>query len=242
MDEQTNISTSNEPKSNPYAIPGAIIVAGVMIAGAVMYGMGSPVPAPNVQNPGQNQPAGVGAVLSEELKTFLAERDGDYVFGNPDAPVTITELGDFECPFCAKFHTDTRPQIIDKYVKTGQVKILWRHFPLTSIHQFAEPASLATECAGEQGKFWGYHDILFESKKLDNVSLTSHAQTLGLNTGQFQSCMEAGKYLEKVRNDFKLGQQAGVNGTPSFFINGELIVGAVPLTAIEPVILKALGE
>ena len=160
MDEQTNIPTSDESKNNPYAIPGAIIVAGVMIAGAVMYGMGSPVPAPTVQNTAQNQQAGVAAVLSEELKAFLAERDGDYVFGNPSATVTITEFGDFECPFCAKFHTDTRPQIVDKYVKTGQVKMLWRHFPLASIHQFAEPASLAVECAGEQGKFWEYHDIL----------------------------------------------------------------------------------
>lgn len=244
MEEQINGPANSEVKNNPYTIPGAIIVAGAMVAGAVMYGGGSPNPIPNPsgQNPVQNQQAGTAVVLSDDLKAFLAEREGDYVFGNPDAPVTITEFGDFECPFCSKFHIDTRPQIINKYVKSGQVKILWRHFPLSSIHQFAEPASLAAECAGEQGKFWEYHDLLFETKKLDGVSLTAHAEALGLDSGQFKSCVDAGKYLEKIRGEFNLGRQAGVSGTPSFFIDGELVVGAVPFASIEPIILKALGE
>ena len=218
-------------------------MAGAMVAGAVMYGGGNPNPASAPQNQQQNQPAAAGtAVLNEDIKAFLSERPGDYVLGNPDAPVTITEFGDFECPFCAKFHTDTRPQIVDKYVKTGQAKLLWRHFPLTAIHQLAEPASLAAECAGEQGKFWEYHDLLFETAKLDSASLAEHAGLLGLNLGAFQSCITSGKYLEKVSGEFDLGRQAGVSGTPSLFVNGELIVGAVPFASIEPIILKALEQ
>lgn len=241
-DDEINNPVQSDTKNNAYTIPVAIIVAGAMVAGAVMYGGGSGVPAPKNGSPAQNQPAAVGAELSDDIKAFLAERPGDYVFGNPDAPVTITEFGDFECPFCAQFHIVTRPQIIDKYVKTGQVKLLWRHFPLTAIHKQAEPTSVAAECAGEQGKFWQYHDIVFETKKFDNASLAAHAGTINLNIENFKSCIDSDKYLEKVRSETNLGLQAGVSGTPSFFVNGELIVGAVPLSSFEPLILKALGN
>lgn len=242
MDDDINNPVQSEPKNNAYTIPAAIIVAGAMVAGAVMYGGGgkTEAPATGARNPAQNQPASAGAALSDDIKAFIAERPGDYVFGNPDAPVTITEFGDFECPFCAQFHTATRPQIIDKYVKTGQVKLLWRHFPLTAIHKQAEPASVAAECAGEQGKFWQYHDIVFETKKFDNASLVAHAGSLSLNLDDFKSCVDSGKYLEKVRGETNLGLQAGVSGTPTFFVNGEPIVGAVPFSSFEPLILKAL--
>lgn len=238
-----SIPPENETKNNTYTIPGAIILAGVMIAGAVMYGGGAKTGAPTpTGNPALNQPAAAGVALSDDVKKFLADRPGDYVFGNPDAPVTITEFGDFECPFCAQFHSTTRQQIIDKYVKTGQVKFLWRHFPLTAIHKQAEPASVAAECAGEQGKFWQYHDLVFETKKFDNASLVTHAGTLNLNIDDFKSCIDSGKYLEKVRSETNLGLQAGISGTPSFFVNGELIVGAIPFSSFEPLILKALGN
>ncbi|MFH1977830.1 MAG: DsbA family protein [Candidatus Aenigmatarchaeota archaeon] len=162
------------------------------------------------------------------------------VKGNPNAPVTIVEFSDFECPFCARFFTSTHGQIVSEYVDAGHAKITFSNFPL-SFHQNAQSAAEASECAHEQGKFWEFHDLVFENQNsLDVTQYKQWASQLGLNTARFNSCVDTHKYAPEVRHDFAQGQAKGVRGTPSFFINGENLVGAQPFSAFKAVIDKYL--
>ncbi len=175
--------------------------------------------------------------------------DDDPVKGNLNAPITIVEFSDFQCPFCAKFHSTTLPQLEANYIDSGKVKFVYRDFPIQSIHPNAVPAALASECADEQGMFWEYHDLVFENqKKWQGLSgsamidtFEQYALELGLNTSDFNTCFESGKYVDEVKKDLQDGVSYGVTGTPGFFIgNDELgyvkIIGAQPYPVFERLI------
>lgn len=154
------------------------------------------------------------------------------IMGNPDGEITIVEFSDFECPFCARA-TPTVDQIMEKY---DNVKLIYKHYPLP-FHSNAKPAAMASECAGDQGKFREYHDKLFENQKaLDDASLKGYAEELGLDTEKFKECLDSKKYEKKVDEDMALGQKSGVSGTPTFFINGRKLVGAQPAAAFEQIL------
>lgn len=160
--------------------------------------------------------------------------DDDHIRGNPDAKITMIEFSDFECPFCQR-HAPTLQAILDQY--GDDVRLVYRHFPLTSIHPNAAKAAEASECAGEQGKFWEYHDLLFANQSALQVpSLKQYAGQLGLNQSQFDSCLDSGKYTAKVNAQLQEGQAAGVTGTPGTFVNGELVKGAYPLATFTQII------
>lgn len=162
--------------------------------------------------------------------------------GDKNAPVTIVEFSDFQCPYCGRFYSQTYTQIREQYIKTGKVKVYFRNFPL-SFHENAQKAAEAVECAGEQGKFWEMHDKLFENQdKLDVASLKQYAKDLKLDTTKFNTCLDSGKMASKVQKDFSDGSSFGVSGTPSFFINGKLLVGAQPFSAFQQEIEAALKE
>ncbi|MFH1391267.1 MAG: DsbA family protein [Candidatus Diapherotrites archaeon] len=168
--------------------------------------------------------------------------DDDAVEGNADAPITIVEFSDFQCPFCSRFYTDTLGKLRENYVDTGKVKIIYRDFPL-SFHPEATPAAEAAECAGDQGKFYEMHDKIFENQ--ESISAASYKQwaaDLGLNTEQFNSCVDDGTHAAEVRADFADGQAAGVSGTPTFFINGQKVVGAQPYSVFEQIIEAELAN
>lgn len=227
---------------NSLSVPISIVIAGVIVAAAIIFtnkggiGISSNAPGNNQQSPYSKEEI----KAAEELLTI---RDGDYVLGSANAPVTIIEFGDFECPFCAKFHNEARKNIIDSYVKTGKAKVVWRHFPISSIHPEAESASIASECAGEQGKFWEMHDLLFGgTQELGAKAYTAYAGSLKLNMAQFQGCVDQQKYVQKVRDEFNKGTMLGVSGTPTFFINGVQLVGAQPFSAFEQVIDSILKK
>ncbi len=168
--------------------------------------------------------------------------DDDAVKGNADAPITIVEFSEFQCPFCKKFFDETYLQIVKDYVDTGKVKYVFRDFPL-EFHPNAQKAAEAAECAGEQGKYWEMHDALFTNQdKLDIVSLKSYAKELKLNTVKFDACLDNGDMAEEVKKDAVDGQSYGVSGTPAFFINGKLISGAMPYSAFVTEIEAALAE
>ena len=132
-------------------------------------------------------------------------------------------------------------EVLEKY--EGQVRLVYRDFPLTQIHPQALPAALAAECAHEQGKFWEYHDLLFANQaQLDEASLRDYAAQAGLDTGSFEECLSSQKYLEEVQKDYSDGASYGVSGTPAFFVNGHLISGAMPLAAFEQAVDQALAE
>ena len=174
-------------------------------------------------------------------RVVAASVDDDPAWGPEDAPVTIIEFSDFQCPFCSRFFAQTYPQIKQEY--EGEVRFVYRDFPLTSIHENAQKAGEAGECADDQGKFWDYHDILFNNASaLDVTSLKGYASQLGLDSGAFDQCLDSGKYTEEVQKDYQEGITYGVTGTPAFFINGVSIIGAQPYANFKAVIDAALQE
>lgn len=166
--------------------------------------------------------------------------DDDAVKGDADAPVTIVEFSDFECPFCGRYAEQTYPQIVEEYIETGKVKYIFRDFPL-SFHANAQKAAEAAECAGEQGKYFEMHDLLFANQ--DSLSVENYkqwAEDLGLDTEQFNTCLDSGEMADEVAADFTYGQQIGVTGTPAFFINGKMISGAQPYEVFKQAIEEEL--
>jgi protein-disulfide isomerase/plastocyanin len=163
------------------------------------------------------------------------------MIGDPDAPVTIVEYSDFQCPFCAEFYTDTLPSLKQNYVEEGVVNLVFRDFPL-DIHPEAQSAALAASCAGDQDKFWDYHDLLFENQAdLGEESYHTWAKELDLDLLQFTECLNSGTHLAAIQQDFLDGQAAGITGTPAFFINGKLVSGAQPIGVFEKEIEAALA-
>lgn len=208
-------------------IPISIMVAGLIIAGAVIWTK-SPQKAELPQKEEQK----------EEAKTEITVSEKDHIWGNSGVPVTIVEYSDFQCPFCASFHP-TVQQILADY--PNQVRWVYRHFPLDQIHPQARPAAEASECAAEQEKFWEFSDGLFENQeKLGKDFYKQLAENLGLDIDQFNNCVSSKKYKDKVEADYQGGIKAGVRGTPASFVNGELISGAVPYETLKAAIERAL--
>jgi protein-disulfide isomerase len=168
--------------------------------------------------------------------------DDDAVKGDKNAPVTIVEFSDYECPYCKRHFTNTIPEIIEKYVDTGKVKYVYRDFPL-SFHANARPAAIAAECAREQGgdeAYFAYHDVLFQNQQaLDADNLKKYASDLGYDIAD---CLVSEKYGDEVDADMEAGKKAGVRGTPASFVNGILVSGAQPFSAFETAIEAELNK
>ena len=163
-----------------------------------------------------------------------------HLKGNPDAPITIVEFSDFQCPFCQRYHPIIA-QLISDY--PNQVRWMYKHFPLDSIHPQARLAAEASECAAEQDKFWEFADQLFESQAILSSDLYQQlAIDLELNREQFQNCFDNRKYQDKVEADYQAGIKLGVRGTPASFINGESLVGAVPYNTLKSAVERARGN
>ena len=157
--------------------------------------------------------------------------------GPEKAPITIIEFADFECPYCAKA-LDTVEAVLAAY--PGKIRFVFRHYPL-SFHPKAPKAAEAAACADEQGQFWKFHDALFASQELDLDAMKQQAQHAGLDAKKFAECLDSGHALKVVQRDLAAGQQAGVSGTPAFFINGMMISGAQPEEAFRKLIDQELA-
>lgn len=206
MDEQTteNITTSTPPAQG-YAIPFAIVIAGLAIASAIYFGEGKSQTIPNNGKQGNGV---VDPVTSS-----------DHILGNPNAKIVIVEYSDTECPFCKSFHP-TMKQIMNEYGKDGKVAWVYRHFPLP-FHTKAPKEAEATECANKLGgntKFWEYLNTVFEvspgNNQLDPAELPKIAKTVGLDVDAFNTCLTSGEMKKIVDADLVSGQKAGVSGTP----------------------------
>lgn len=165
--------------------------------------------------------------------------------GDPEALVHIVEYGDFQCPYCLKFWSETEPQLIEEYVNTGKVYFEYRSFPIIGPESFT--AAEGAYCAGDQGKFWQFHDTLFANWTGENVGdftedkLTQYAEALNLNAAKFESCLGEGKYKRRVEQDRAQGEADGVHATPTFFINGFEVEGAQPFDILKKYIEDALN-
>jgi protein-disulfide isomerase len=155
--------------------------------------------------------------------------------GPENAKVTVVEFTDYECPFCKRHFNETYHALLDEY--EGRIRYVVRNFPIATIHPSAPKAAEAAECAFEQGKFWEYHDGLFGiAASLDVESLKQQATNVGLDRGRFDQCVDSGAKAQVVREDIEDGRRYGVTGTPTFFINGEKLVGARSLDGFRQII------
>ena len=165
--------------------------------------------------------------------------DPKRVKGNPKARVMIVEFSDFQCPYCGQVEA-TLKSVLAKH--EGTVALAFRDMPISQIHPFAQGAAEAARCAGEQGKFWEYHDLLFADQgALDRSGLIAKAAKLQLDPQQFETCISTEKYKSQVQQDNQEGMRAGVSGTPGFFINGVFISGAQPEAAFDKIIEEQLA-
>ncbi len=161
-----------------------------------------------------------------------------FAQGPKDAPVTIVEFSDFQCPYCSRV-VGTLKEVVRRYPK--QVRLAYRDFPIASLHPKAHKAAEAARCAGEQGKFWEFHDRLFESQAQAAIEdFKRFAGELKLDSKRFAACLDSGKYAAAVQADVKEGTRLGITGTPTFFINGRLLVGALPLEMFQKAIDREL--
>src|SRR3989338_8747943 len=248
MDYETKAAETQPPKQqNNLSIPVAIVIAGVLIAGAVYLGTskGAPTTAVNNQQP-QQVPQQTG-----DLDQMAAISDSDHVRGNPDAPVKIVEYSDTECPFCKRFHS-TMQEVMNEYGKDGKVAWVYRHFPLDQLHSKARKEAVALECANEQGgndKFWSYTDRLYEitpaNNGLDPAELPKIAQYVGLDVTKFNTCLASTKYDAHIEDDVQNATATGGNGTPWSIVvdkNGKKypLSGAQPYASVKQLIDLAL--
>jgi len=182
--------------------------------------------------------------VDQQVKSPVeVSEDDDTVLGDKNAKVTIIEFSDYQCPFCKKFYEETLPLLKTNYINTGKAKLIYRDYPLSSIHPNAQKAAEAAECAGEQNKYYEYHDKLFKNQNsLGIEDLKKYAKELGLNINIFNDCLDSNKMASEVQKDLEEGQNIGVDGTPAFFINGRPLVGAQPFEAFKNLIEQELNK
>ena len=216
---------------------GIIVVGALLVAVALIYPNLKPIGEIVTKDPGDHPMA------------------NDNAMGDPNAPIKIEEFSDFQCPYCARFHEETEWQITNSYVTDGKVLFVYRSFG-DFIGPESKAAAEAAYCAGDQNKYWEFHDILFANQTGENVGafsdrrLNAFAEALSLDMDAFSSCFDSGKYADRVQQDSQDGTAAGVTGTPAFLItytvDGEVkhrfIAGAYPFSEFQTQFDEALAE
>jgi len=204
-----------------------------------------------IASPGVNSAANVNAAVNVNAAPVAAPEaaadiskispvtSADHIRGGTNAKVTLVAFSDFQCPYCQN-HEETLAQLLKQY--GDKIRVVWRNFPLTSLHPYAQKAAEAAECAGDQGKFWEMHDKIFSNQSAITVNdLKGYAADLGLNTSTFNSCLDSGKNAAKIAKQQQEAEAAGITGTPGTFVGSQLVKGAYPIgtfTAIIDGLLK----
>jgi protein-disulfide isomerase len=207
--------------------------------GYVVWGNGvAPSPAAALPTAAAGQGSNDGDIASqlENLPRYDVAIDADDpVQGKEDAPITIIEFADFQCPFCIRHFQEVYPQLIAQY--GDQIRFVYKDYPLSSLHPDAYSAAVAAQCAKEQGQFWEYHDLLFGGALgLGREAYDAYAEQLGLDVTALDACIDEDRYGDAVQGDYALGAQLGVNSTPTFFVNGVAVVGAQPFSVFAQII------
>jgi protein-disulfide isomerase len=186
-----------------------------------------------------NQPAAAAENEARTVTRYEVPIDDDPVLGPDNAPITIIEFSDYECPYCKRWHDDSFERLIETF--PDEVRFVYRDFPLTNIHPNAAPAAEAANCAHEQGRFWDFHRKLFSTTLLNHQVYLSYAEELGLDQAAFDECVSSRRYKDEVIADLEWAINLGISSTPTFFINGIAIVGAQPFEVFYEVITKELA-
>jgi protein-disulfide isomerase len=176
-----------------------------------------------------------------DVETTLPALGHQPTLGSANAPVRIVEFSDFQCSFCKRFWAESLPRLKKNYIEKGQVRFTYRHFAV--LGKISEQAANAAECAREQGKFWEYHDTLFANQGMlafTESKLNHYARELKLNGRTFGECLATGRHLKKVARETAAAASNGVRGTPSFFVNDRLVVGAQPIEVFRTVVEEEL--
>ena len=215
----------------------SILAAALIIGGSLIYSAGL--------KGGGGAPPVAQVAGNEAASNNNPGIDDDVILGDPNAPVTLIEWGDYQCPFCLKMFEETEVKLREDYVKTGKLKMVYRDFPLDQLHPFARRAAEAAECARDAEKYWAYHDLLFNrQEEIPSMDFVAVAEELRLDTAQFKQCFDSRKYQDEVQKDYDDGIAAGVTGTPgNFIISGNFsrfLAGALPYQAFKAAIEEAL--
>jgi protein-disulfide isomerase len=241
----------------------AATLAAIILALAGAAAAAPATPAPMTREQGD-------AILKElrEIKQLLARQqpaqpapqppqnlavkgDAIYVLGKSDAPLTMVEFTDYQCPFCGRFEATTYPLIKKNYIDTGKMRLIVRDLPLPELHPYALKAAQAVHCAADQGKFWEMKDIVFKNQnKLDKDALAGYAKSLGLDGDTYAGCTAGSKHLKEIAEEAKYAQSLGITGTPTFIVGktagdtvqGRVIVGALPYENFAAVIDALLAQ
>jgi len=203
---------------------------GYAIWGTNLFGSKTQAGGPVVESAVTSQP---------QFVRYDIPSKGFHSIGPEDAPITIVEFSDYQCPFCRRWHDEVYQPLLAAY--PGKIKLVYRNLPLTSIHPDALSAAEAAMCAGDQNAYWQYHEKLFSSESLNTDVYMQYAQELGLNTQSFQTCITDHKYQQAIQADSSFAIDLGISSTPTFFINGLAVVGAQPLSVFKQVIDKELA-
>lgn len=240
-------------RSHFYAVLVVLAFGAGVVAGYAGRGLAPTTPQPLVSGPIAQEP--VAPQATPVPLVYEIETDGFPSLGPADAPVTIVEFSDYQCPFCARWHAQEFEKLFDLY--PDNVRFVYRNFPL-GFHPNAFPAAEAALCAGDQDAYWQYHDVLFDNQSvlndqigtvLEQATYNQYATDLGLDVTAFEQCMTARKYEQLINDDLAYANglprdtngEAAVGATPTFFINGHRLVGAYPIEAFQPIIDAALA-
>lgn len=203
----------------------ALLFGAGLGSGWLIWGQGSPQAAPSA-------PA--------QTTRLSVEADDDPALGPAEAPITIIEFSDFQCPYCQRWHEQVFAQLMKEY--EGKIRFIYRDFPLKSIHPQAVPAAEAADCALAQNAYWEFHNALFSNQYgLSAEAYLHYAADLGLETNAFQQCLNSRQFSAEVESDFRYAEQIGLTSTPSFFINGIPVIGAQPLEVFKQIIEQELA-
>lgn len=243
--EQTVDVSEKEPndtvvfkRSHFYAIMVVFSFAVGILVGYVAWGRETTA-QPVAAAPAPAQAAGTQAA-NPTFTRYDIPTDGFPSLGPVDAPITLVEFSDYQCPFCKRWHEEVYQQLLAAY--PGKIRMVYRQLPLTSLHPDAMSAAIASLCANDQDSFWQFHDKLFSGQYgLGRDAYIQYAADLELNTDAFKACLDSGKFDDTIQKDMDFSLNLGVQSTPTFFINGLAVVGAQPLSVFKQVIDKELA-